>query len=342
MQPKSSFRSALLALAIVLTFVISLELYIRHKDVVLDYDDGPELWSNNRAMVYEPADKATVFIGSSRIKFDLDIATWQTLTGNHAIQMAMVGSDPRPCLHDLANDVNFKGKLMVDVTEGLFFSNEGESSPNAGIEYYNKRTPAQRVGFELNHLLESQLVFLNTGHFSLNVLLDSLPLKERKGGFPPVPWPKYFSMVTFERQNIMVDKFLTDTSQRNQVRWIWMCFGRDNYTPQSITGKALDTIMNSVKVDVDKIRARGGEVIFLRTPSNGPYLAEEMKYYPRDKYWDRLLTVTGCKGIHYADHPVISKLICPEYSHLNPTDAIIYTQNLISILKHDERWKFNK
>ena len=59
-----SFKSALLALAIVLTFVISWELYIRHKGVVLDYDDGPELWSNNRAMVYEPADKATVFIGS--------------------------------------------------------------------------------------------------------------------------------------------------------------------------------------------------------------------------------------------------------------------------------------
>jgi hypothetical protein len=149
-------------------------------------------------------------------------------------------------------------------------------------------------------------------------------------------------MVTFERQNIMVDKFLTDTGQRNQVRWIWMCFGRDNYTPRIITGKALDTIMHAVKVDADKIKARGGELIFLRTPSNGPYLAEENKDYPRNKYWDRLLAITGCKGIHFADHPVISKLICPEYSHLNPTDAIIYTQNLISILKHDAGWKFNK
>ena len=326
-------------MAIVLTFVISWELYLRHKGFVLDYDDGSELWSNNRAMVYEPADKATVFIGSSRIKFDLDIATWQTLTGNHAIQMALVGSDPRPCLHDLANDPNFKGKLLVDVTEGIFFSNDGGSSPNAAIKYYKKRTLAQRAGFEINHLLESQFVLLNKGHFSLNVFLDSLHFKDRKGVFPTVPWPANFSMVTFDRQNKMVDKFLADTIERNQIRWIWMCFGRDNDNPQIITGKALDTIMNSVKVDADRIKARGGEVIFLRTPSNGPGLAEEEKYYPRNKYWDRLLTVTGCKGIYFADYPVISKLICPEYSHLNPRDAIIYTQNLIGILKKEQGWK---
>ncbi|MDB5151418.1 MAG: hypothetical protein JWR54_169 [Mucilaginibacter sp.] len=340
MQTRLSFKSALLTLALVLMFVISWELYIRHKGVVLDYDEGPELWSHYRAMVYEPADKATVFVGSSRIKFDLDIPTWEGLTGNLAIQMAMVGSDPRPFLHDLANDPKFKGKLMVDVTEGLFFSKDAGDSPNAGIEYYKKQTPAQRAGFELNHLLESQFVFLNKGHFSLNVLLDSLPVKERKGVMPPVPWPADFAMISFTRQNIMVKKFLTDTIQRNQVRWIWMCFGGANYTSQIVTGKALDTIFNSVKVDVDKIKARGGDVIFLRTPSNGPCLAEEKKFYPRAKYWDRLLAITGCKGIHYADHPVIDQLICPEYSHLSPKDAIIYTQNLVSILKKEQGWKF--
>jgi len=35
--------------------------------------------------------------------------------------LAIEGSCPRPILEDLANDQNFKGKLIVDVTEGLFF-----------------------------------------------------------------------------------------------------------------------------------------------------------------------------------------------------------------------------
>src|SRR5882757_5339894 len=111
MQTHLSFKSAILTLIIVLTFLLSWELYLRHTGAVADYDDSPELWAHNRAMVYEPANKATVFIGSSRIKYDLDIPTWETLTGMHSIQLAMVGSNPRPFLHDLASDPKFKGRL---------------------------------------------------------------------------------------------------------------------------------------------------------------------------------------------------------------------------------------
>ncbi|MDB5025664.1 MAG: hypothetical protein JWP78_3419 [Mucilaginibacter sp.] len=339
MQTRLSFKSALLTLLLVLTFVISWEFHLRHKGVVLDYDDGPELWSNNRAMVYQPADKATVFIGSSRIKYDLDIATWEALTGNHAIQLAMVGSNPRPFLHDLASDPNFKGKLMVDVTEGLFFSKGADSAPKEGIEYYRKRTPAQRASFELNHVLESRFVFLNKSFFSLNPLLNKLHFKDRTGVSLAAEFPIGFRAIAFDRQNKMTDAFIADTNQQNQVRNIWASNRKLNHIPP-VTGKALDTILNAIKGDVDQIRARGGKVIFLRTPSSGTNLAFEKKNYPRNKYWDRLLAVTGCKGIHYADHPVTDQLICPEESHLNPKDAILYTQNLVSILKKEEGWKF--
>ena len=38
------------------------------------------------------------------------------------IQLAIEGNSPLPVLEDLAADENFKGNLVVDVTEGLFFS----------------------------------------------------------------------------------------------------------------------------------------------------------------------------------------------------------------------------
>jgi len=341
MQINSIFKSAVLAAGIVLVFLVSWELYLRHKGIASDYDDGPELWANSRAMVYEPADKATIFIGSSRIKYDLDIPTWESLTGTHAIQLAMVGSNPRPFLHDLASDPKFKGRLIVDVTEGLFFSKSkvAVSSPNEGIEYYKKRTPAQRASFELDHALESQFAFLNRGFFSLNPLLDKLHIKNRPGVTSPTEFPIGFRLVTFERQTKMMDQFLTDTNQQIQVRNIWASNRKRNRTPP-VSGKVLDTIMNSVKADVDKIRARGGYVIFVRTPSSDSYLAFENKNYPRKEYWDKLLAITGCKGIHFADYPVIDQLTCPEYSHLSPKDAIIYTQNLVSILKKEQGRKF--
>src|ERR1700744_6114078 len=169
MQTHMPGKSALLALIIVIAFFASLELYLRHQGAVADYDDGPELWAHSRDMVYESSDKATVFIGSSRIKYDLDIATWEKLTGNHAIQLSMVASSPRHFLTDLANDPNFKGKLVVDVTEVLFFSNYGGNMyPDEFISYYKKRTPAQKVSFALDKPVESSFVFLNEGHYAIN------------------------------------------------------------------------------------------------------------------------------------------------------------------------------
>src|SRR5580704_18050911 len=125
MQSHLSVKSAILAVILVLIFVVSWELYLRHRGIHADYDDSPELWADKRAMVYEPSDKATVFLGSSRIKYDLDIPTWTQLTGRHAIQLASEGSSPLPTLEDLSNDSLFKGKVVVDITEVLFFSPEG-------------------------------------------------------------------------------------------------------------------------------------------------------------------------------------------------------------------------
>src|SRR6187431_1426228 len=116
MNEKSLFKSAVLTLVTVAIVILSFEIYLRNQGATIDYDDGEALWSNNRNMVYEPTDKSLVFIGSSRIKYDLDLPTWKGLTKVHAIQLAMEGSSPRPVLTDLANDPNFKGNVVIDVT----------------------------------------------------------------------------------------------------------------------------------------------------------------------------------------------------------------------------------
>ena len=184
MQTHVSGKSAILALVVVLVFLTSWELYLRHKGVTADYDDGPELWAHFRGKVYEPADKATVFIGSSRIKYDLDIATWQNLTNTNAIQLAMTGSSPRHMLTDLANDPNFKGKLVVDITEVLFFSNRGNPKPDEGIDYYKHRTPAQKVSFYLNKPMEGTFAFLNEDHYAINSLIGRMHIKDRENVYP--------------------------------------------------------------------------------------------------------------------------------------------------------------
>src|SRR5882757_6439473 len=172
MPAKALSKSVILMVLLVLAIVGGWEIYLRSKGIAISYDDGGPLWSDKRAMVYEPADKATVFIGSSRIKFDLDIPTWERITGKHAIMLAVVGSSPRPFLADLANDPKFKGKLIIDVTEVLFFSQSPwvDLSPTGGIDYYKNITPARRASFAIDRGLESRLAFLNYNFFSMNAL----------------------------------------------------------------------------------------------------------------------------------------------------------------------------
>ncbi|MDQ6756743.1 MAG: hypothetical protein M3004_07385 [Bacteroidota bacterium] len=341
MENKNLVKAAVLTLILVFSSIASWELYLRNKGVTPAYDDGESLWSDKRAMVYEPADKATVFIGSSRHKYDLDIDTWKSLTGDNPIQLAIEGNSPLPVLDDLANDKNFKGKLVIDVTEILFFTTAPNNitEPKTRIAYYKKRTPAQRFSFLVNHGLESNLVFLDKEYFSLNALLDKLSVPKRKGVFAlPCECPMDFGRITFDRQNLMTNKFLTDTNLQNQVKGLWDFYRKITLEPPA-SGKKLDSILATVKTDVDKIKARGGQIIFVRSPSSGPFLMGEKMGYPREKYWDRLLAVTNLPGIYFEDYPAIAHFQCPEFSHLKPSDAIVYTKNLIPILEQ-KGWTF--
>ena len=201
MPEKPLAKAAILAVALTLLATACWEIYLRNHGVNISYDDGPPLWSDKRAMVYEPSDKTMVFVGSSRIKYDLDIKTWEKLTGLHAVQLAIEGSSPRPVLEDLANDPNFRGRLVVDVTEGSFFSNfPGRNRrPNENLKYYHDRTPAQQVSFHLNRVLESNLVLLDKENFSLNAQLDALEIPSREGVFMMPIFPMDFQRTTFDR-----------------------------------------------------------------------------------------------------------------------------------------------
>lgn len=340
MKQKQLFvKAGLLAVLLISTTFITWELYLRSKGRGVSYDDGGGLWSDKRKQVYEPIDKATVFIGSSRIKYDLDIPTWNKITGDHAIQLANVGSSPKPILDNLAGDKNFKGKLVIDVTEFLFFSQDPfvNKTPLENLEYYKKETPAQKFSFVVNHALESQLYFLDKEEYSLNALLAGAGIPNRRGVYEFPDFPAGFTPVTFNRQCYMTDQLVNDTNKLNQVKMVWEMFGKMAAQMPPITDEAIDGIIASVKASCDKIQARGGKVIFVRTPSSGPLLAVERMAFPREKFWNKLLSVTGCEGIHFEDYPTISKFECPEFSHLSVPQAMSYTKTLISILK-DKGW----
>ena len=334
MKSNQFVKAGLLTLALVVAFIICWETYWRSKGFIATYNDDKVLWAHTRKAVYEPINKATVFIGSSRIKFDLDIPEWEKITGEKAVQLALVGTSPRQLLQDLANDEKFKGKVVVDVTEPLFFSQNPFFSKSAdeAIKFYKQETPTEKFSSRINFALESKLVFLEEGRFSLNTLLSDLEIPSRPGVFMVPPFPKGFEWTNLNRQTYMSDAFLADSQLVNRQTNIWKKLIMGNPAPP-VSGKPLQSIFDEVAEAVKKIQTRGGRVIFVRTPSSGPMEEGEQKGFPRATYWDPLLATANTRGIHYKDYPETASFICPEWSHLSPKDAVVYTTHLIEQLR---------
>lgn len=344
MESTNIFKAFLLSIALIVGFMLAWELYVRGRGFLPTYNDDKILWANKRRQVYQSPEKSTVFIGPSRIKFDLDIQLWKKLTGENAIQLALVGTSPRPLLRDLANDENFKGKLIVDMMETAVFSPATfitEKSAAEALAYYESETPAQRVSAVLGHTLESSITFLEEGKFGISNLLNDLQLPNRPGVFSFPSMPHEFAVMTYDRQTIMTPMFLTNPDLIKRQTECWIRLSATNKTP-GIKGEMLEAVFKEVKDAVDKIRSRGGKVIFVRMPCSGTYLESETAAYPRDEYWEPLLKYTNTPGIHYADYPAIANFVCPEWSHLQPKDVLTFTSELVRILRDEQGWNFQE
>lgn len=333
MSTKASASSAFLALSLVVVFLLSWEGFWRSRGFEPTFHDDKSLWVKERRKAYRSPGNATIFIGSSRIKFALDIPTWEELTGEEAVQLSLVGTSPILVLHDLARDTAFAGKVVVDVTEPLFFSGFPPFHKSAveATRHFQDQTPSERLSAGLSLALESRLTFLEEERFGLNALLSSLPLPNRPGVFQFPSFPKGFAWTTGQRQTYMSDLFLADS---NAIRWqteIWNILLLK--APDSaLRGEELDRTLEEIRASVAAIRSRGGEVIFTRTPSSGPMLDFEKERFPRTDYWDRLLAVADAPGLHFEDYAPTADYHCPEWSHLTVEDAIDYTHHLVDLL----------
>ncbi|GAB2601783.1 hypothetical protein [Spirosoma areae] len=337
-------KAAWLALVLVLTFVVGWELYWRSQHHALSYNDDESLWASKRKLIYQSSPAQPVVIGSSRIKFDLDIDTWAGITGTKPIQLSLPGTSPRPMLTDLGNDKDFRGTVLIDVTEGLFFTPSGSFPEKEAIKRvtaYPKWSLSQQVSFQLNRVLEANLLFLDELNLSLNPLLDLLPIPTRPGVWGGPKFPREFSVNEFDRQTKMTDAFVADTALQNQVKGVWQDIGAHS-PKKAIDGPPLLEILNETKRSVEQIRARGGQVVFIRTPSDGPMREVEKQAFPRARYWDRLLAHTQSPGIYFEDYPVLTRFRCPEWSHLTPKDAIRFTEDFIPIIEHKMGWSLHR
>lgn len=345
-SPKHFTKSAIVTILLIAGFIVALEYNWRSKGYPISFNDDNRLWANERRKIYGPADRTTVFIGTSRTKFDIDIETWEKQTGEKAVQLALVGTAPRKILLDLANDEKFAGKVIMDVMEPSLFALDtlrSERFARAALDYYYDETPAQRASALLGFALESELVMFEEEKFGLNHTFRVLSQSNNRQGViaAPIPFRRDYVYITERRQSKFSPLFLNspDLIKAHEAHWMAKFIANRARMPIP-KNKSLDSLCLVYKTAIDKITARGGSVVIIRPPSTGEHLVSENKLFPRKQYYERLIEITNTPAIHYADYPETAGMPCTEGSHLSPDDAVKYTSLLATTLQNEFGWKF--
>jgi len=331
--PSSPWRMVTFAIIIAsLALTIGWEIYWRGKEFIPgDFKNTPALWAEARR---HATGDATVLIGSSRTLFDVDLDIWEEIAGVRPIQLALEGTSPRIFLKDLAEDQSFHGTLIVGVTNVLFFTQEGGLREEV-LKYMRDETPSQRADHLMSLPLDRTFAFLDEQTRPKRQMnLAPLPLRE---GMKPRFNPRKLMILDRDRNSEMWSRVVNDEKFREEAKGQWLIALSQNAPPPGPNGEppppmpdeAINAIINSVKTNVDKIRARGGEVVFIQPPVDGPFAAAEQGGFPRERFWDRLLLGTDSAGVSFYDHEEMRNYYLPEWSHLSPPDAKKYSRALV-------------
>jgi len=332
-------KSFLIALILSLISISLWEIYWRSKGYIPNLNDDKALWATQRAKLENPNNKEVVILGSSRAYFDIQLKEWQQETGTKPIQLASTGSSPLPIFNDIVENTDFKGTVVIGVTPSLFFSTTFPGAfpwkrPQSKVDYYNKRTYAQRLNYFFSVPLQNNLVLMSADDeewaddIDLKSLIRNLPKDNRSGA--PIPPPFYnFGKVTTDRNMSMIPRAVIDTAFASTIKKVWIFFAKAAPPPDKKS-----TIAYFLK-DAKKFIEKGGNLILLRCPSNGFYKEAEAKFFSRTEFWEPLLKQSKAKGYHYQDYPQLANFECPEWSHLSKNDATKFTVELSKIMLND-------
>jgi len=318
------------------------EFYCRSIGYGPTLNDNEDLWTMTRQRV-EP--ESVVIIGDSRGWYDLDLDELQKGLGKRPVQLAMGGGCGYPVLADLANDKAFHGTIICSFVPRLFFAPPGTPPMERGekaVRRSHTQTPAQRASQYLAMPLEEHVAFLKQEELTLDDLLKRLPIRNRPGALIPPRGPPYFGTLDRERRARMIEECARPGSElQKRIQQIWLPLFTPppppSYIPTDVfMAKMKDAIekrFGDTIAAVEKLRARGGKVVFVRLPVSGGLKALEDRTTLRGQTWDPLLQGTGAPGIYFEDFPELAGFNCPEWSHLSAGDSVEFSKRLVPHLR---------
>jgi hypothetical protein len=303
-----------------------------------DLDDGPGHWAVERRKV-DAGGVDVAIIGASRILFDTDLDVFEEVTGIRPIQLALAGTNARAFLTDLADDEDFNGLLIIGMTEQVYFAPPEGGLFEGALSFYRDETPSEWFGHQVHLRLQRLFAFIDA-EYTLTRLISRLPMPRRAGALEP--YDEVWKLKTNEadRQTRLWHRIESPGPLRAHAKHAWVA-DWEHFKPTNLKGFAPDARSETIATtrgDIEKIRARGGEVVFVRCPSSDFYQDIEREYLPRSQFYDRLIAETHTLGLHFEDYESMRGLVPPEWSHLSAEDAKVFTRAFASELLRQSAW----
>jgi hypothetical protein len=293
---------------------------------------SPGLWHYWRGKVYSGSD-TVVILGSSRIKNGFSLSVFRERYPRvPVVQLAVGGANPQPVLHDLANDEEFNGLVIYD----MMYNNFGDSERGAQGGYVD----AYHQGYNLNDycnmimraFLQDHFILLHQSDNLRNLLISYLKTGEWA---EPSPIRRKFDRSSSVAYSAWSGTGTVRQKKESELRKKIEDHQRVN---------AEEFLLNIVDVieSVKKIKARGGDVVFVVMPVSPLGNEYYELYYPRKEFWDQFAAAVLATCIHFQDYEGLNRFECPDTSHLDASDIDAFTNNLLDVLDQKRFFRTQK
>lgn len=334
--PEQPWLQHLIVAVLVLAALVGIWEYLMRSKAGLragDLGDSRADWIEQRRLVDKASNDSVVIIGDSRILFDTDLDTWHRLTGRRPLQLGMMGAGALPVLDDIANHSDFAGLLVIGTAEFSYFT-EGPDSATEALAHRSKQSPSERLGNWLQARLSRHFAFIDPDYALMNLIERHRwwPERDTVGSYYYTIWKLAENRAG--RQTHLWDRLAADPYLLEHAQTMWKLI----YDGEPIDDALVARVIAQTKTDIERIRARGGEVVWVRPPSAGPILDIERRRYPRARVWDRLLHETDTMGIYFDDFPQMRGLAVPDWSHLDQASSLKFTDAYVRVLNERMDW----
>lgn len=322
-SPASSGTAFVSSLVLAVVLLAGIEGVLRvagHQPSVID---TPDLWALHRAKVPSGIQNHVVVLGFSRIQLGFSPAEFREERPNFGVtQLAINGRHPIAALRDLADQSEFSGVVICDITPAGFSREHWDSQAEYVSHYQNRYRPWHAVGTEGSLFFQKNLVLVNPQVSLVNNIRKLI-------GTGTLPQPRYLTILS--DRSVLADYTQTDRDEKNQQL---PCGGW--YRGVRLDAEAWLRDVQAVDSYVKTITKRGGRVVFLRMPIHRDLWLAENERNPRKLFWDKMAESTNAATVHFKDHPSLDKFSLPDCSHLDQRDTPEFTRCLVNILSEQK------